>query len=647
MSVPIYGLVSVPDGWNAGASSVETIISNGYVSFRAADPCVGIVCGMNDSDTSTIYTEIDHAFYFTKGKYQVMELGVTKTTQASYVQTDVFKIVRRSTEVKYYVNDILVYTSLTLSTGPVVLDVSFYHAYDAIYSVTVFNDTSGSTYPGDVQTMLPIAGFGGETNVASAEGSLLPLTGKAYAGTSYMSPLVGMGGKKYAMAEGSLQPLESDGYSGLIYLTYTEGIGVFAPLESSASGLTGEVGTGDGIMTPMDGLASNYPLGRAIGTMRPMTGSAVSYPPVQNFTVYAGLSLPFFRMGVPSQDVVDLTTLSDGDDIIYNVHYQLIAQAVASSVAVHRATTYGALASNAVAVDVMSVMFYELLTNSATVSDSQLASSAAQLVNTALALGLAESTTEAVVLVSELVTVMAVVTRGLFYDAEVEASAADALDILLKSVASLVDSAVASSSVTSNAKLTVFATDGGVMLSSLTSQQTVTAVLNDMALGVLTVNVDGTQYDGWVMNTQSLASTQYQNYNFNSFAKLGNKYYGAMDEGIYLLEGDDDDGDEINALVQSGYLDFGTSHYKSIPSVYVGAKSDGDMMLRVVTTEHGVREENWYSTNINNDLAASDRITLGKGLRSRYWEFTLTNVDGADFDVHQIEMIPVILNRRL
>jgi hypothetical protein len=645
MSTPIYGLIPVPDGWNSGASSVETILTNGHVTFRAADPCIGIVAGLNNSDTSTLYVEIDYAFFFTKGKYQVMELGVTKTSQASYVQTDVFKIRREGSEVKYYKNDVLIYTSLTASSGAVILDISFFHAYDAVYDATVVNDTVGVVVPGDTNIMLPLTGFASEAESATGEGSFPALTGIAYAGTSNMMPLVSLGGKTYAMAVGNLEALTSDAYAGLIMLSYAEGVGFMAPVDSAASGLTGGLGTSDNIMTPMDGLASNYPLGRAIGTMRPMTGSAVSYPPVQNFDVYAGLTLPFYRMGKASMDVYSSGEMSS--DATYSMAYQLISSAVATSLMTTQSNVTGVLATSATAVSTISAMFYELVNETATGDSAMAVSIAARIVELATATGLAQSQTEAIQIVSELATMISVIQSGKFYDVEETAEATSAIASTLRTYIQAISSATASSTATSQVRVTVMATESFVGSSSMTSQQVLTAVLNDLAVGVIALNVGGAQYDGWVMNTRTMAASEYQNYSFNSFAKMGNKYYGAKDDGIYLLGGEDDDGEEINALVQTGLMDFGTSHYKAIPSVYLGVKSDGELALRVVTTEQGVRTENWYSSNINNDLAASDRITLGKGLRSRYWEFALTNVDGADFDVHQIEMIPVVLERRL
>ena len=65
----------------------------------------------------TGYLDIAYGFSFSYGQYQVIENGVTKTSSASHVATDVFSIVRTGTSVEYQKNSIPVYTSLVASTS--------------------------------------------------------------------------------------------------------------------------------------------------------------------------------------------------------------------------------------------------------------------------------------------------------------------------------------------------------------------------------------------------------------------------------------------------------------------------------------------------------------------------------------------------
>jgi hypothetical protein len=40
-------------------------------------------------------------------------------------------------------------------------------------------------------------------------------------------------------------------------------------------------------------------------------------------------------------------------------------------------------------------------------------------------------------------------------------------------------------------------------------------------------------------------------------------------------------------------------------------------------------------------------VEVGQGLRSRYWQFELTNVDGGDFELDVLELYPLFLGRRV
>lgn len=157
------------------------------------------------------------------------------------------------------------------------------------------------------------------------------------------------------------------------------------------------------------------------------------------------------------------------------------------------------------------------------------------------------------------------------------------------------------------------------------------------------------QYLAWVCNTESKAFTTYRNFPFNSFCELGGHYYGATDEGIYLLEGDDDAGVPIDAHIRGGLMDMGTGRMKRFEAMYLGYRADGQLLLKVVTTsENGEKTESWYSLDAQPAEAMREgRIKIGKGLKSVYWGFEVANVDGGDFELDTIAWLPMVLDRRI
>lgn len=156
-------------------------------------------------------------------------------------------------------------------------------------------------------------------------------------------------------------------------------------------------------------------------------------------------------------------------------------------------------------------------------------------------------------------------------------------------------------------------------------------------------------YLAWVVNTETRAATQYENFPFNSFAELGGRYFAAADDGIYLLGGEDDDGEAIRARLRIGLSNLGTGKEKRMPAMYWGYRADGDLVLKVVTTEpSGEKVENWYALR---PRGAGDmregRVQIGRGLKSVYWDFEVANIDGADFELDSLELFPMILDRRV
>jgi hypothetical protein len=147
------------------------------------------------------------------------------------------------------------------------------------------------------------------------------------------------------------------------------------------------------------------------------------------------------------------------------------------------------------------------------------------------------------------------------------------------------------------------------------------------------------------MHTETMALTTYSNYPFNSFATFNGVYLGAGPAGIFALSGTDDAGVNIDASARVGSSDFSTSHVKRVDRVYVGYRTDGDMILRIFTDEIHVRDYRLRATGRAG--LHGNHVRLGKGLRSRYWQFEVRNVDGADFQMNMIELEPTTLQRRV
>jgi hypothetical protein len=154
-------------------------------------------------------------------------------------------------------------------------------------------------------------------------------------------------------------------------------------------------------------------------------------------------------------------------------------------------------------------------------------------------------------------------------------------------------------------------------------------------------------FSAWVMNAETTGATSYSNFPFNSLFTHQGKTYGVAEDGLYELIGDNDDGDPIEAVVRTGDINFGTSREKNIPRAYLSVLTDGQLILKTISSVRGARTERFY------ELAAKDgndealrRVPLARGLRGVTWAFELRNVAGSDFDFADAEVLPVVLSRR-
>ena len=189
-------------------------------------------------------------------------------------------------------------------------------------------------------------------------------------------------------------------------------------------------------------------------------------------------------------------------------------------------------------------------------------------------------------------------------------------------------------------------------VAALDATSAVRALLDLDAGGVLYMNLrlGAADYSGWVMNTETLAPSQYQNYSFDSFAVHNDKHYGFGPGGTIRFDGGTDDGAPIPAWLRTFFMDFGTSTEKRVSDAYVGATNAGQLVLKVVSHDRGTgaKNEDWYTVKtLPGTGAAMGRAQIGQGLRSTWWQFELHNVGGSDFELEEISFRPIMLDRRV
>jgi len=147
----------------------------------------------------------------------------------------------------------------------------------------------------------------------------------------------------------------------------------------------------------------------------------------------------------------------------------------------------------------------------------------------------------------------------------------------------------------------------------------------------------------WVVNDDTGATSTYANFKFNSYAKLGERYYGMQSDGLYLLEGDDDAGTTTLANIGFGQQDFGTTAAKRVINVYVGVASTGALLLKISTNSV---EAVYVQQRVSEDQRVA-RFVPGKGMQGTLLAFELYNEDNADFTLSSVEFHAIPLTRRI
>lgn len=149
----------------------------------------------------------------------------------------------------------------------------------------------------------------------------------------------------------------------------------------------------------------------------------------------------------------------------------------------------------------------------------------------------------------------------------------------------------------------------------------------------------------WALNMRNRALTEYTGWTFDSFAVFRGATLAAGADGVVVLSTQNvDNNTQIASTVRDGALEYGSSRLKRVPRIYVGLESDGDMVFRTITTEHGRRS---YLLPENGAGLRSRRVPVGKGPKSRYWQWEAANSGGAAFTLESVALYPVELTRRV
>jgi len=115
-------------GWNGTATSQSAMESDGSLSWKFGRPVGYQFIGLNSSNDSNSFQDLEFSVYGKVKNAYVFENGVYKKDLGSYNSTTSFEIERKNHTILYKKNGNLVYTSTIKSTGSLFADTCF-HTY--------------------------------------------------------------------------------------------------------------------------------------------------------------------------------------------------------------------------------------------------------------------------------------------------------------------------------------------------------------------------------------------------------------------------------------------------------------------------------------------------------------------------------------
>jgi hypothetical protein len=185
---------------------------------------------------------------------------------------------------------------------------------------------------------------------------------------------------------------------------------------------------------------------------------------------------------------------------------------------------------------------------------------------------------------------------------------------------------------------------------------TVNAVMR-MPIAVIRASLaSDTVKQTWAINTITSAHSRYTNYGFNSYCKIGDKFYGLKEDGIYELAGEFDTvtdiidnapvvtNTHIDAEIALPLSDFDEQQLKMCSDAFAYCRTDGELEVVVVTDEQYMVE----GLSIYDDGRAGmhrKRVKIPKGLKGNSWQFIVKNVEGSDFGINAFEIMVKTLQR--
>jgi len=183
-------------------------------------------------------------------------------------------------------------------------------------------------------------------------------------------------------------------------------------------------------------------------------------------------------------------------------------------------------------------------------------------------------------------------------------------------------------------------------LNLLDSSITLSNFIESLSSGIelLVKNSKTDKYISYLLSPETFSVTEYNNYNFYGSCKFQDKYLFINNKGLFEYGGNTDDNQIIESKIKTSALTFGTSNLKQLPNFYIGVSNSGKLILKINIDGKATV---YYKLNKPSKYLQTQKISIGKGLIGRYFQFELITLDNSEFTLEDMEFTPMIMKRKI
>lgn len=690
--------------WDAGGTSITSVVGDAGLTFSVPRGTVGVVCGLSSdrgtgggsigtgsgvSSTEDGYEGIEFALYVSHGRVTPVESGVLITSAERDVgHMQELGVMLRGDTVAYSVGGVVFLVRPGRPLGRTYARASLFSPGDSIFNAALVRlDSQGARSDGKLHPLVA-----GATRGCSSEGNLLPLASTSGCdghcrSAGALAPLTGMSAhKSYAAVIGDLHPLAGKSRAAHIIPTYCLSSSSIYPLNGVSFSATGGIISSGGELPALNGRSSDRAYAEVEGALHPLAGTVspqrgfnhcliLTSKLSERFTL-AAFSGAVFAGVAPRQP---LSIVAGGRLQARNAASTLAPRCIVSAYA-------GAVFAGDGPSATLGIEGVFVIVGRATLAAPPATLSAQGVVwqtggvgahsprATLHSFGGGTATIEtAKATLSAHASVVArggaqllcgalnvsgfagaVLTKNLFSQATTLATAATAA---VAGVAVLTSPAAV---VTASAEMAQYGSAELMMPMPWVLATPSYAVLV-LPFPLLTASgasellpwgeawafnlIDPPDKAGRQQQDEKYAASQYTNFPFFRIVRFGGHHYGVSATGLYRLGGETDAGEPIAWAVETTISDFGSPQLKAMPSAYVGAHLGPQARAKAVVGERGSHEYTY--PNVRGAPIQNHRVVFGRGMRSRYYGVRVEDQSGGELHLDSIDLEVVTLTRKI